>query len=193
LENHKTNPEFLLAKLLEGNDLGGEYFATPPPWREMYPPHGFIGAMTIALRRVHVKSIHYAGLADESILRWICSLESTEISVMDMVDWWGMDQGDDDDTFKRQNSRLPTELKAVTFYGEGAPRKIQALIQDMKLGSNAAISFYRRMAGAPHCVAYLGMALKNCPRPANYEWQSGTGFLIGISNASEPGERFPRP
>jgi hypothetical protein len=184
---HKINSELMLTRLLEGNDLGRAFFAAPPPWREIYPPHGFIDAMAIALLRVNAKSIHYAGLADESILRWICSLDATQISVMDMVDWWGMDQGEDADTFERQNSRLPTELKDVMFYSEGAPRKFQALVQDMRLGSNAAISFYRRMAGAPHCVAFLGLALENCPRPANYEWQSGTGFLIGISNPIEPG------
>lgn len=106
---------------------------------------------------------------------------------MDMVDWWGTDKGDDPDTDEPLNSRLPTELKDLMFYSEGAPRKFQALIQDMRLGDNSALSFYRRMTGAPHCVAYLGMATKNCPRSANYEWQSESGLLIGIWNANELG------
>lgn len=140
--------------------------------------------MTVAIERVQAKSIHYAGLADETMLRWICFLESTQVSMMDMVDWWGMDQGEDADEGEPLKSRLPPKLNGLTFYSEGAPRNFQALIQDMRLGKNAAESFYRRMAGVPHCVAYLGPAIEKCRRSSNYQWQCGTGYLIGTWNVA---------
>lgn len=180
----KFDSESLLTKLMGGNDLGWKDFSSPPPWHEIYSPLGFIEAMTVAIDRVQAKSVHYAGLADETILRWICSLESTNVSVMDMVDWWGMDRGDDEEGDEPLKSRLPPELTNVAFYSEGSPRNFQVLIQDMRFGENALVSFYRRMVGVPHCVAYLGLAIEQCRRSSNYEWQCGTGYLIGVSNVA---------
>ena len=157
-------------------------FTSPPPWKDIYPPKGFIEAISGALDRVQAETIHYYGLADETILRCLCSRDRDNVSVTDMAGWWGAEAGPWDIDVAAPNplSRLPPELSNVSFYHEGAPRKFQALIQDMRIADGDQLLLHRRMTGGPHCVAYLGAAIEQCHHTGDYEWQEGLDYVIGI-------------
>ena len=179
----KIAAEALLKSVMQDSSPERKEFSSPPPWNDIYPPQGFIDAMGVALDCVQAKTIHYFGLADETILRWLCSRASTEVSTTDMASWWGTDIGDYD-TPANSISRVPLDLSRVKFNHEGAPRTLQALIQDMRLSEGDFYTFQRRMMGGPHCIGCLGPAIEQCRRTDDYEWQEGAGYLIGVWKAA---------
>ena len=178
----KIDAEALLMSVMQDSDRERVDFSTPPPWKDIYPPFGFIESMTVALDRVQAKAVHYYGLADETILRWLCSRDPIAVSVTDMASWWGVDMGawDVDDVQSNPKTRVPPELRDVKFYDEGVPRVFQAFIQDMKFPEGDFYLIQRRMMGGPHCIACLGPAIEQFLQMDGYEWEDGPGYRIGV-------------
>ena len=169
-----------------GEILPSDCFASPPPWVDFYPPTGFLPELAATLRQLDAKAVHYIGLADESILRFLAALP-LRVSVMDMLNWWGVEEGNTDSgTLFSTKNRVPKELAQIRFFIEGSPTLNDVVIVDVRTprGLITDMQFFKRLNAEKHCIALLGPALKILRHLPDYDWSDGEGFSLGVFSNS---------